>query len=88
MALRCDDEPAALSLLEAVRKTCRTMGIGVSVETVVPADHAANGAAETTVNVLRRLAGIFVTQIEKALGIGMTISSMHPLFAWSLVHSS
>jgi hypothetical protein len=43
------------------------MGIGVSVETVVPADHAANGAAETTVNVLRRLAGIFVTQIEKVL---------------------
>ena len=88
VALRCDDAPAALSLLEAVRKTCRTMGIGVSVETVVPADHAANGAAETTVNVLRRLAGIFVTQIEKALGIDMTISSMHPLFAWSLVHSS
>ena len=29
-----------------------------------------------------------MTQIEKALGIGMTISSMHPLFAWSLVHSS
>lgn len=35
---RCDDEPAALSLLEAVRKTCR------------------------------RLAGIFVTQIEKVCG--------------------
>ena len=29
-----------------------------------------------------------MTQIEKALGIDMTISSMHPLFAWSLVHSS
>ena len=64
------------------------MGIGVDVETVVPADHAANGAAETTINVLRRLAGVFVTQIEKALGIGMTIGSMHPLYSWSLVHAA
>lgn len=36
------------------------MGIGVDVETAVLADQA-NRAAETTVNVLRRLAGMFVT---------------------------
>ena len=88
IALRCDDKPSTLSLLEAVRKACRTMGIGVDVETVVPADHAANGAAETTVNALRRLAGVFIIQIEKALGIDMTIGSMHPLYSWSLVHSA
>ena len=64
------------------------MGIGVDVETVVPADHAANGAAGTTVNVLRRLAGVFITHIKKALGIDMTIGSMHPLYSWSLVHSA
>ena len=88
IALRCDQEPSTLSLLEAVRKTCRTVGIGVSVENVVPADHAANGAAETTVNVLRQNAGVFITQIEKAIGIDMTIGSMHPLYSWGLIHSA
>ena len=40
IALQCDQEPSTLSLLEAVKKTCRCLGIRVLTEPVGPASHA------------------------------------------------
>ena len=58
IALRCDQEPSTLSLLEAVKKTCRPLGIRIIEETVPPGSHASNGAAEVTVKVIRRHANL------------------------------
>ena len=86
--MRCDQGPATLSLLEAVKKTCRGLGIRVMEETVAPGSHASNGAAEVTVKVLRRHANLLVQQIEKGCGIGDVIGCHHPLYQWALLHSA
>ena len=87
IALRCDQEPSTLSLLEAVKKTCRALGIRIIEETVPPGSHASNGAAEVTVKVIRRHANLLIQQIEKARGLGVVIGCHHTLYQWALLHS-
>ena len=87
IALRCDQEPSTLSLLEAVKKTCRPLGIRIIEETVPPGSHASNGAAEVTVKVIRRHANLLIQQIEKGCGLGEVIGCHHPLYQWALLHS-
>ena len=65
ISLKCDQEPSTLSLLEAVRKTCRCLGVKTIVETVAPGSHASNGAAEVTVKLLRRQANLLIQQLER-----------------------
>ena len=51
--------------------------------------HASNGAAETTVNVIRQLSNTFMQQLEHQTGADKPVfSALHPLVAWSLVHAS
>ena len=87
IALKCDQEPSTLSLLEAVKKTCRCLGIRVLTETVGPASHASNGAAEVTVKLIRQQANLLIQQIEQGCGIADVIGCQHPLYAWSLLHA-
>ena len=86
--LKCDQEPATLSVLEAVRKTCRALGIKTHVETVAPGSHASNGGAEVTVKVLRQNANVLIQQLEQGCGISDVIGCHHPLYQWSLLHSA
>ena len=88
VGLRCDQEPSTLSLLEAVKKTCRGLGIRIMDETVAPGSHASNGAAEVTVKVLRRHANLLIQQIEQGVGIPEVIGCHHPLYQWSLLHAA
>ena len=67
IALKYDQEPATLSLLEAVKKTCRCLGIRVLSETVGPSSHASNGAAEVTVKLVRQQANLLIQQIEQGV---------------------
>ena len=88
ISLKCDQEPATLSVLEAVRKTCRALGIKTHVETVAPGSHASNGGAEVTVKVLRQNANVLIQQLEQGCGISDVIGCHHPLYQWSLLHSA
>ena len=88
VGLKCDQEPSTLSLLEAVKKTCRALGIRTMTETVPPGSHASNGAAEVTVKVIRQQANLLIDQLEKGCGLGQTIGCHHPLYHWALSHSS
>ena len=88
VGLKCDQEPSTLSLLEAVKKTCRGLGIQTITETVPPGSHASNGAAEVTVKVIRQQANLLIDQLEKGCGLGQTIGCQHPLYHWALLHSS
>ena len=79
ISLKCDQEPSTLALLEAVRKTCRCLGVKTIVETVAPGSHASNGAAEVTVKLLRRRANLLIQQLERGCGIPEgTIGCQHP----------
>ena len=88
VGLKCDQEPSTLSLLEAVKKTCRGLGIQTITETVPPGSHASNGAAEVTVKVIRQQANLLIDQLEKGCGLGQTFGCHHPLYHWALLHSS
>eukprot|EP00435_Cladocopium_sp_Y103_P068454 s73_g31.t1 len=64
VTLRCDNEPATLSLLDTVRKALRAINIHTNAEPVPPGDHQANGAAEATVKVIRQQAALLLRQLE------------------------
>ena len=90
VCLRTDNEPAALSLLEACRKALKGLGVHTTVELVVPGNKEANGAAEVTVQTIRNQANLLIEQIEKAVGATdkVLFSAAHPLYAWAVVHAS
>ena len=71
--MRCDGEPATLSILEACRKTCRALGISVSQETTSIGNHQGNGGAERTVEIVRSHAS------NVSLGIGTFSMDTQPL---------
>ena len=81
IALRCDQEPSTLSVLESVKKTCIALGIRILEETVPPGSHALNGAAEVTVKVLGEVIGC-------GCGLGEVIGCHHPSYQWALLHSA
>lgn len=64
IGLRCDCEPS--TLLEAVKKTCRNLGIITHSEPTPVGDHQAiYGGAEVTVKIIRAQANVLVSAIEK-----------------------
>ena len=88
IAIKTDREPSILALTDAVRRACKGFGITVYDEAVPVGDHQANGAAEITVQVLRQKAGMWLQQVEDHVVGGKTLfSSMHPLYAWAMLHA-
>ena len=87
--MRCDGEPATLSILEACRKTCRALGISVSQETTSIGNHQGNGGAERTVEIVRGHASILLSHLESCCEAGKQLfSRAHPIFHWALAHSA
>jgi hypothetical protein len=88
IAIKTDREPSILALTDAVRRACKSFGITVYDEAVPVGDHQANGAAEITVQILRQKAGMWLQQVEDHVAGGKTLfSSMHPLYAWAILHA-
>eukprot|EP00435_Cladocopium_sp_Y103_P056888 s567_g19.t1 len=88
IGIKCDREPSILAVADAVRKTCKNFGIVTYDEAVPVGDHQANGAAEVTVQILRQKAGLWLQQIEDNVSGGKTLfSSLHPIYAWALIHA-
>ena len=88
IAIKTDREPSILALTDAVRRACKGFGITIHDEAVPVGDHQANGAAEITVQVLRQKAGMWLQQVEDHVANGNTLfSSMHPLYAWAMLHA-
>ena len=55
---------------------------------MTPTAHSAsNGAAETTMKVIRRHANLWIQQVEKGCGLGEVIGCHHPLYQRVLLHS-
>ena len=89
LALRSDLEPSNLAIADAVRRTCRGLGITVHHEPIPVGDHQSNGAAESTLQQIRARAGILIHQIEKAVANGKVIfHCAHPLYNWALLRSA
>ena len=55
---------------------------------MTPTAHSAsNGAAETTMKVIRKHANLWIQQVEKGCGLGEVIGCHHPLYQRVLLHS-
>ena len=65
VAIKCDQEPATLSSMEAVRKACRLHGVATVPEPVAIGNHEGNGAVEQAVHGVRQQAGVFVSFLER-----------------------
>ena len=88
IGLRCDCEPSTLAILEAVKKTCRNLGIITHSEPTPVGDHQANGGAEVTVKLIRAQANVFVSAIEKECCEGRVIFGCnHPVYSWAVLHA-
>ena len=102
ISLKCDQEPSTLALLEAVRKTCRCLGVKTIVETVAPGSHVfATGlhalqrkrqiqscAWQSCIQWCRQ-ASLLMQQLERGCGIlDGTVGCQHPLYAWALLHAA
>ena len=88
IGLRCDCEPSTLAILEAVKKTCRNLGIITHSEPTPVGDHQANGGAEVTVKIIRAQANALVSAIEKECCEGRVIFGCnHPVYAWAVLHA-
>ena len=89
MTLRTDNEPSTLALLECARKSFASLGITCNSEVVPVGSHQSNGAAEKAVHLVRHLANCFMQQLETNGGATEPVfKSLHPMTAWSLVHSA
>ena len=89
VTLRTDNEPSTLALLECARKSLASLGITCNVEVAPVGSHQSNGAAEKTVYLVRQLANCFMQQLATNGGATEPVfKSLHPMTAWSLVHSA
>ena len=89
LSLRSDLEPSNLAIADAVRRTCRGLGLIVHHEPVARGDHQQNGAVESTLEQVRARAGVLVSQIEKEVAGGKLIfPATHPVYNWALLHSA
>ena len=89
ISLRCDCEPAALAILDSVKKTCRNLGIITHHEPTPVGDHQANGAAEVTVKLIPAQANVLVSAIEKECCEGRTTFGCNrPVYACAVLHAS
>ena len=87
--LRCDEEPSTIALLQAVCKSCRSLGIKVTPEPTAVGNHQANGGAERAVELVRSHACILISHLESCCNTGKQIfSCTHPLFSWALAHAA
>ena len=89
ISVRSDNEPSCLALIEGVKKYLKNVGVQVNVETVVPGNKQANGAVESTIQVMRNQANLLIQQIEHCCGAQDKIlfSSAHPLYQWAVIHA-
>ena len=67
VGLRCDCEPSTLAILEAIKKTCRNLGIIAHSERAPVGDHQANGATEAMVKLIGAQANVLVSAIEQEM---------------------
>ena len=89
LAIRTDREPSILSVVDGVRKACRSLGIVLHDEGAPVGEHQSNGAAESTVLQIRSRAGLLVQQIEDQVAAGRIIFGCnHPVYCWALLHAS
>eukprot|EP00435_Cladocopium_sp_Y103_P018044 s405_g4.t1 len=90
VCLRIDNEPSTLSLLESCKKTLKGLGVHATVETIVPGNKEANGAAEITAQTIRNQANLLIEPVERSLGAEgrVLFGVLHPLYSWAVIHAS
>ena len=84
--IRCDSEPATLSLQKAIVTARQRLGLKTLEQNPPIHHHQSNGAVEKAVDLIRRLAMTMVQCVRAKAGVGIT--AQHPLFSWSFVHAA
>ena len=83
ITLRCDNEPTMIAVQRMVKASYRHRCV---VENPAIRDHADNSWVEGAVHRIRQTANVLLHHLHAKLGL--VIKPSHPLFSWSLLHSS
>ena len=84
--IKCDSEPATLSLQKAIVTSRQCLGLKTLEQNPPIHHHQSNGAVEKAVDLIRRLAMTMVQCVREKAGVEITVQ--HPVFAWSFVHAA
>ena len=86
ICLRCDQEPAVLTIQSLLQRTWQRKGFRVVIENAKVLDHGGNAWAEKAIDRVRGMAGVLLQQLS--LNIGHEVPANHPLFSWSFQHAA
>ena len=86
ICLRCDQEPAILTIQALLQRTWQRKGFRVVIENAKVLDHGGNAWAEKAIDRVRGMAGVLLQQLSS--NIGHEVPANHPLFSWSFQHAA
>ena len=84
--IKCDSEPATLSLQKAIVTARQRLGLKTLEQNPPIHHHQSNGAVQKAVDLIRKLAMAMVQCVREKAGVEIIVQ--HPLFAWSFVHAA
>ena len=84
--IKCDAEPATLSLQRAIVTARQRLGLKTLEQNPPLHQHQANGAVEKSIDLIRKLAMTLVQCVRDKAQVEVNVS--HPLFCWSFVHAA
>ena len=87
VTIRSDNEPALLQVVSRAVAALKMSGVdNVVDEGSVPYDPQSNGAAETTVRLMKGMFKVLLLSLERQLGARIPLD--HPVITWLLMHGA
>ena len=85
ICLRCDQEPAILTVQNLLQCTWQRMGHRAVIENSKLLDHASNSWVEKAVGNVRNMSSALLHELSKRLKHEIPVG--HPLFSWAFIHA-
>ena len=84
--LMCDQEPSMLQLQGLIMAARKRLGFRTRIRNPGIDEHQQNGNAEKSIDVIRNLANVLLSQARAKLTLALPVS--HPLVSWAWVQAS
>ena len=83
--LMCDQEPCLLHLQGLLMAARKRLGFRTRIRNPGIGESQANGNVEKSIDVIRSLANVILSQARDNFGLSLGVS--HPLFSWAWIHA-
>ena len=86
MVLKADNENAAKAVKDKVQKIRSSLGLTTTLQESIPYDHESNGAAERSIQTVRRHANTLLDELRERTQLSLPHD--HPIVSWAFRHAS